>query len=119
VEFKDAEDREALVAAIDAGELRVLDLLYVATAPLARMNYEDSEAHCAELQVGGLSVFRLPSPDEIKTIRRGRMLDRGRFWTNKPAGKGFVYLLDTEDRKSISKGRPQFAGARAVCVRER
>lgn len=113
------EETELPREAIEAGELRILDLMYVAPAPRTEFNYEGAEAHCAGLSIGGLVGFRLPGPKELKNIRRSHMLERGKYWTNKPAGEGFGYIMNTDKSPSIGPARKRFGGVRANCIRAR
>jgi hypothetical protein len=118
VEFNPGEETELLRRAIEAGQLRILDLQYVHPAPRQNFDYEQAQAYCEALEIGGLSGFRLPGPKELKRIRRSHMLERGRFWTNKPAGEGFAYVLDTDKNPAVARARTRF-GIRANCVRDR
>lgn len=119
VQDNPGEETELLREAIEAGELRILDLMYVALAPRTEFNYEGAEAHCAGLSIGGLVGFRLPGPKELKSIRRSHMLERGKYWTNKPAGEGFGYIMNTDKSPSIAPARKRFGGVRANCIRGR
>lgn len=108
---------EELVAAVESGELRVLDLLYIAAPHRDEWDYEGAEAYCSDLRVGGLPGFRLPGAEELKSIRRAHMLERGRFWSSDPAGDGFAFVLDTDAGAELVRARKKFRGAQPVCVR--
>lgn len=106
--------------AIAAGELRAIDLLLVAN-PEATANWRDASTACRAKSLHGVRGWRLPSLDELETIRDARMLDRDRYWSGTLAtkhgdGSDHVYVLDVAARK-LDPVAKDAADVRYLCVR--
>jgi hypothetical protein len=112
-------DEDTLVAAaIAEGKIRALDLLIFVPPRGGRvMTWIDAANHCRGKVIGGVREFRLPSAQEIRKIRRARMLPEGDYWTGTLTNedKESVYVLDTSLR-SLSPWHKS-EEATPLCVR--
>jgi hypothetical protein len=105
---------------IAAGELRAIDLILLAS-PEAQLNWREASNLCRTKSHRGVRGWRLPSLEELKTIRNARMLDRDRYWsaTLAPAvgdGSDHVFVLDLEAR-TLDPVRKDATDVRVLCVR--
>jgi hypothetical protein len=106
--------------AIASGELRSIDLVLVAN-PDAKANWRDASNLCRAKSFRGVRGWRLPSLEELKTIRGARMLDVDRYWSSTLApqvgdGTDHVFVLDLEARTLDPVGKDA-ADVRVLCVR--
>lgn len=106
--------------AIASGEMRAVDLILVAS-PGGAMSWRDASNDCRAMSYRGVRSWRLPSLDELKTLRGARMLERDRYWsstlaTNVGEGQDHVYVLDLAAR-SIEPVSKDASDVRVRCVR--
>jgi hypothetical protein len=116
----EVDEAAVIRESIAAGELRAIDLILLAT-PDERTNWREASNLCRAKSHRGVRGWRLPSLDELKTIRNARMLDRDRYWsaTLAPAignGSSHVFVLDLEAR-TLDPVSKDAADVRVLCVR--
>lgn len=117
-----AQDEEALIVeAIETGEMRAVDLILIAkTSELSP--WRDAADRCRTKSVNGVRGWRLPTLDELKTIRKARMVERNyRYWSSTLAtkvgtGHSHVYVLDLSPG-TIEPLSKEAADVRVLCVR--
>jgi hypothetical protein len=105
---------------IAAGELRAIDLILVAN-PDARASWRDASNLCRAKSHRGVRDWRLPSLEELKTLRNARMLDKDRFWSSTLApqvgdGSDHVFVLDVGAR-TLDPVSKDAMDVRVLCVR--
>lgn len=105
---------------IAAGELRAIDLILIAN-PDARADWREASTLCRAKSHRGVRDWRLPSLEELKTLRNARMLDKDRFWSGTLApqvgdGSDHVFVLDLEAR-TLDPVRKDATDVRVLCVR--
>jgi hypothetical protein len=105
---------------IAAGELRAIDLILLAT-PDERTSWREASNLCRAKSHRGVRGWRLPSLDELKTIRNARMLEPDRYWSATLAaavgdGSDHVFVLDLEARTLDPVGKDA-TDVRVLCVR--
>ncbi|KIG18235.1 hypothetical protein DB30_01344 [Enhygromyxa salina] len=106
--------------AIASGDMRSIDLLLVAQ-PGGTMSWRDAANDCRAKSYRGVRDWRLPSLDELKTLRGARMLEKDRYWsgtlaTNVGDGQDHVFVLDLAAR-SIDPVSKDASDVRVRCVR--
>ena len=114
------EEVAIISEAIESGEMRAVDLIVVAE-PGPIIAWRDASTMCRSKSHRGVRGWRLPTLDELKTLREARMLERDRYWSStlaKNAGTGsdHVYVLDLEAR-TIEPVAKDAADVRLRCVR--
>lgn len=101
-------------------ELRSLDLLLIDPHPSARAPLAEARAHCAALDTGQLSDWRLPTVAEISAVGQARLVAPEYYWTETLGDAATAKQVVYDSRRMRMLGRtPGWKGARAVCVRER
>lgn len=118
----DDELEEALIIeAIEKGEMRAVDLILIAkTSELTP--WRDAANRCRSKSVNGVRGWRLPTLNELKTIRKARMVERNyRYWSSTLAtkvdtGHSHVYVLDLS-KGTIDPLSKEAADVRVLCVR--
>lgn len=106
---------------IAAGELRAIDLILIAN-PDARASWREASNLCRAKSHRGVRGWRLPTVDELKTIRNARMLlDRERYWSGTLApqvgsGTDHVYVLD-QGARTLDPSSKDADDVRVLCVR--
>jgi hypothetical protein len=105
---------------IAAGELRAIDLILVAN-PDARASWREASNLCKAKSHRGVRGWRLPTLEELKTIRNARMLDADRYWSGTLApqvgdGSDHVFVLDLKAR-TLDPVPKDASDVRMVCVR--
>lgn len=105
---------------IAAGELRALDLILIANAE-ARADWREASNLCRAKSHRGVRDWRLPSLEELKTLRNARMLDKDRYWSGTLApqvgdGSDHVFVLDIEAR-TLDPVSKDATDVRVLCVR--
>jgi hypothetical protein len=105
---------------IAAGELRAIDLILVANAD-AWVDWREASNLCRAKSHRGVRDWRLPSLEELKTLRNARMLDKDRYWSGTLApqvgdGSDHVFVLDVEAR-TLDPVSKDAADVRVLCVR--
>lgn len=105
---------------IAAGELRALDLILIAN-PEARADWREASNLCSAKSHRGVRAWRLPSVEELQTIRNARMLDKDRYWSSTLAsqigdGSTHAFVLDLEAR-TLDPVSKDATDVRVLCVR--
>jgi hypothetical protein len=113
-------DAAALAMAIKGRKIRELDHLLVSRMSLKKRSYDKAEAYCNELEVAGVSGWRLPEIGELYSLSGARLVRRHVFWS-KTVGdaSGDRRLTWNAKRRRIRPLSPKWRGGRTVCVRAR
>jgi hypothetical protein len=120
-EPSEAVDEAAVIReSIAAGELRAIDLILIAS-PDAQASWREAANLCRGKSLRGVRDWRLPSVEELKTIRNARMLDKDRYWSGTLApqvgdGSNHVFVLDLEAR-TLDPVSKEATDVRVLCVR--
>jgi len=115
------DEAARIVEAIKSGDMRAIDLILIAnTSELCA--WRDASNRCRSKSVNGVRGWRLPTLDELETIRKARLVAKGdRYWSSTLAtqvgtGKDHVYVLDLDNR-TIEPVSKQASEVRVLCVR--
>jgi hypothetical protein len=121
VEARPTGDNEArrVAAALDAGHVRALDALLIRVGPRATERFGDARRRCSRLQVADLDGWRLPSLDELRRLRRARLLPDGEFWSSGWVGARTLFTLDRAVTRPQERERADEGNVRTLCVRQR
>jgi hypothetical protein len=113
-------DAAAIAKAIKRRKIRGLDNLLVSYASKKRRSFANAEAYCKNLDVAGVSGWRLPEIGELFVLSRVRFVRRYTYWS-KTLGDtyGDRRLTWNARRRRIRPLSPRWRGGRAVCVRSR
>jgi hypothetical protein len=113
-------DAAAVAQAIKRRKIRGLDNLLVSYASRKRRSFANAEAYCENLDVAGVSGWRLPEIGELFVLSRARLVRRYIFWS-KTLGDthGDRRLTWNARRRRIRPLSPRWRGGRVVCVRSR
>ena len=100
--------------------MRAVDLIVIAE-PGPLTSWRDASTTCRAKSHRGVRGWRLPTLDELKTLRGARMLERDRYWSstlavNAGTGSDHVYVLDLEAH-TIEPVLKDAADVRLRCVR--
>ncbi len=115
----DAEEADAarrVRAALDSGRIHALDALLVRRPGRHDDAYADAARRCRRVQEAGLEAWRLPTLDELRELRRARMLPEGVFWSSsRRSGEAFTLS------RGVTRPEPTSidAAADTLCVRSR
>jgi len=111
-----ADQRQALNHAFRERSVRALDDLTFAAKLSKPMRFADAEAYCTELDIGGLTDWRLPSTKELRRLEKADLIRNTRYWTGQPRKKKQM-LFNARNRRAqpVSK---RYRGGRALCIRD-
>lgn len=115
------DDPPEVVAALRAREVRALDLFLVAPERKGNLAYEQAVAYCGELEVAGLTDWRVPLIGELNAVAGAKMLGKAVYWSATP-GDSFgdeMLVVNTKKGNSISVVTKGWDGAKIVCIRPR
>jgi hypothetical protein len=113
-------EAQAISEAIATGEMRAIDNTLV-LKPGGTRNWREASNYCKRKRVREVGGWRLPSMQELKTLRSARMLKRGiRYWsgTGTSQGSDEVYVLDHGTRK-VEIVHKESEDVEVLCVRLR
>ena len=84
-------------------------------------SWREASNLCRAKSLRGVRDWRLPSVEELKTLRNARMLDKDRYWSGTLApqigdGSNHVFVLDLEAR-TLDPVSKEAADVRVLCVR--
>jgi hypothetical protein len=106
-------DPRVVTAAIEAGELHVLDLMLVAPA-LAATKFDVAVSLCRTRDIRGIDGFRLPTIKELQRLRKARMIRPSHvYWSGDPSKSGERAVLEDG---AVRRVEPSGL-AKVVCVR--
>ena len=120
-------DADAVYRALSERRVRALDLLLIAPEPVVRWrkrtsikktSYEEATSYCAELDIEGVTGWRLATIGELNTLTAGRMLDRGKFWSVTKADTfGSSRVVWNSQTAKMGPAPTKWRGGRVLCVR--
>jgi|GEM_PF-2504115 len=114
-----AAEARRVAAALDAGKIHALDALLVRTASRTTMSFADARKRCSKLDVAGLDGWRVPTLEELRTLRRARLLREGEYWSASWSSGGSLYTLSRDVTRPSERHRDDAESARVLCVRVR
>lgn len=107
-----------VVGALVDREIRAWNNLLVSD-PTAGMTFEVAAAHCAALEVGGLTGWRVPTIGELNSLVTAKIAKKHVFWSNTPGDAfGDTRMVVNARKRSIAAVRVTWGGARVACIRE-
>ncbi|MCA9649420.1 MAG: DUF1566 domain-containing protein, partial [Myxococcales bacterium] len=120
VTVAEADDPPEVAKALRDREVRAVDLFLVAPERPGTLRFDSAVDHCRELEVAGLTGWRVPSIGELNAIATARMLGKAIYWSATPGdtfGDMMLVLNTKKDRITVvTKG---WDGAKIVCIRLR
>ncbi|MEX1364014.1 MAG: hypothetical protein AB1Z98_12865 [Nannocystaceae bacterium] len=115
-----SDDPPEVAKALRDREVRAVDLFLVAPERSGTLSFDRAVSYCAELDVVGLTGWRVPSIGELNAVATANMLGRAVYWsatTGDTFGDVMLVLNTSKDRISVvTKG---WDGAKIVCIRLR
>lgn len=123
----ETNDSDVVYRALSERKVRALDLLLVAPEPVVKwrrrtsvrkLSFEDATSYCADLDIGGVTGWRLATIGELSTLTAGRMLDRGKFWSVTKADTfGQSRVVWNSQTAKMGPAPVNWRGGRVLCVR--
>ncbi len=114
------EDPPEVTAALEAREVRALDIFLVAPERKGTLSFESALEYCDALDVAGLTGWRAPSIGELNSIGAARMLAKAVYWSVTPGDTfGDLMLVLNTKKNRISVVTAGWTGAKIVCIRPR
>lgn len=114
-----AAESRRVAAALDAKQLHALDSLLIRAGSRKPEAFADARKRCSRLEVAGLEGWRLPSLDELRTLRRARMLPDGEYWSTSRARGTMLFTLSRDLTRPQERDRTDAQDVQALCVRQR
>ncbi len=114
-----AAESRRVAAALDAKQIHALDALLIGAASRDPEGYADARKRCARLEVASLQGWRLPSLDELRTLRRARMLPEGEYWSTERVGGTSQRSLSRDVTRPQERERSELETVKTLCVRQR
>lgn len=116
----DEVDGAVLAKALKRRKIRELDALLVSRESKKRRSFAKAESYCRDLEVAGVSGWRLPEVGELVSLGGARLVRRYTFWSSTPGdAQGKRRLAWDAKRRRIRPLSPKWRGGRTVCVRSR
>lgn len=116
---------ESIAAAIEAGELRAIDLIVAAPPSDGSLNWLGASNFCKKASFADVGQWRLPTKEELWSLRSARIVPAtGTFWSSTldlsddDAAENKDRILGLEDGRIVGIDKLE-VGPRAVCVRKR
>lgn len=114
-----AAEARRVAAALDAGQVRALDALLVRAGSWQPESFGDARRRCAKLEVAELPGWRLATLEELRSLRRARLLPEGEYWSASWVGGQSVFTLDRDTTRPQERSKDDVEHARTLCVHER
>jgi len=114
-----AAESRRVAAALDAKQLHALDALLIRVASREPEGFVDARRRCTRLELASLQGWRLPSLDELRTLRRARMLPEGEYWSTSRVGGTLQFTLSRDVTRPRERERSDLEDAKTLCVRQR
>lgn len=120
VDISASDDPPDVAKALRDREVRAIDLFLVAPERGGTLRYSAAVDYCRELDVAGLTGWRVPSIGEINAVATARMLGKAVYWSATPGDTfGDVMLVLNTKKDRISIVTKNWDGAKIVCIRLR
>ncbi|MCX4245038.1 hypothetical protein [Paraliomyxa miuraensis] len=118
--FDPGDDPPEVAEALQAREVRALDVFLVAPERAGNLGFDRAVAYCSELEVAGLKSWRVPTIGELNAMANAKMLGKSIYWSSTPGDSfGDERLVINGKKNSISAVSKTWDGARIVCIRLR
>ncbi len=114
-----AAESRRVAAALDAKQMHALDALLIRVASREPEGFSEARKRCARLDVASLQGWRLPSLDELRTLRRARMLVEGEYWSTSRVGGTSQFTLSRDVTRPQERDRSDLETVKTLCVRQR
>lgn len=114
-----AAESRRVAAALDAKQLHALDSLLIRAGSRKPEAFADARKRCARLEVAGLQGWRLPSLDELRTLRRARMLRDGEYWSTSRVRGTMLFTLSRDRTRPQERDGSDAEDVQGLCVRQR
>ncbi len=114
-----AAESRRVSAALDAGQVHALDALLVWFGSGATASHQAARRRCTHLEIAELDGWRLPVLEELRALRRARMLPEGEFWTSTWVDGTSLFVVSRNVLRPIQRSREDDEHVRVVCVRQR
>lgn len=114
-----AAESRRVAAALDAKQVHALDALLIRAAWRDPETFVDARKRCARVDVANLHGWRLPSLDELRTLRRARMLPDGEYWSSSRTGAASQFTLSRDVTRPQERARIDLENVKTLCVRQR
>lgn len=114
------EDSKLVLAALESRDVRAFDTFLVAEEYSKDTTFARATAYCEQLEVAGLTGWRLPTIGELWSLGEGKVMKRGLFWSvTLGDAYGEKRLIYNARKDSIAPVPADWDGAQAVCIRAR
>jgi hypothetical protein len=114
-----AAESRRIAAAVDDGKIHALDALLSRTATRSPETFGDAKRRCEKLDVAGLTGWRVPTLDELRSLRRARLLPEGEFWSASNRGRRARHTLSRAVTRPFERATDDAEHAATLCVRGR
>lgn len=114
-----ADEARRIAAALDGHKIHALDALLVRTASRTPEPFGDGRRRCEKLEVSGLGQWRVPTLDELRALRRARLLPEGEFWSASSRVRGVHHTLSRDVTRPLERASEDGEHAATLCVRRR
>lgn len=121
------DDAALVYAALRSQSIRALDILLVSPPAsrkrgrrtvAAKMNFESAREHCENLDVEGVTRWRLPDIGEVQWLSKSNLIRNGIYWTSTKADAfGGERVIWNPRSKRMRSSSLRWRGGRVVCVR--
>lgn len=121
------DDAALVYAALRTQSIRALDILLVSPPAsrkrgrrtvAAKMNFESAREHCENLDVEGVTSWRLPDIGEVQWLSKSNLIRNGIYWTSTKADAfGGERVIWNPRSKRMRSSSLRWRGGRVVCVR--
>lgn len=119
VAAREADESRRIAAALDDGKIHALDALLMRTAARAPEPFSDARRRCEHLDVAGLRGWRIPTLDELRALRRARLLPEGEFWSSSNRARRARHTLSRDVTRPLERSSADGEHATTLCVRAR
>ena len=114
-----AAESRRIAAALDDGKIHALDALLIRTASRSPEAFGEAKRRCEKLDVAGLDRWRLPALDELRSLRRARLLPEGEFWSASSRARRSRHTLSRDVTRPLERTTSDSEHAATLCVRGR
>lgn len=114
-----ADESRRVAAAVDDGKIHALDALLIRTATRTPESFADAKRRCEKLDVAGLRGWEIPTLDELRSLRRARLLPDGEFWSSSYRARRARHTLSRDVTRPLERDTTDGEHATTLCVRGR
>lgn len=113
------DESRRVAAALDDGKIHALDALLIRTASRTPESFADAKRRCEKLDVAGLGGWQIPTLDELRSLRRARLLPEGEFWSSAYRSRRARHTLSRDVTRPLEREATDGEHATTLCVRGR